>query len=70
MNVPDYRFKFNAEFWWFVLVTVVLAVAQPLMDFDPSAIVDLKVWGLALLGGVVRAVAGGIFAFITSKKVS
>lgn len=64
----NYEVKFGPELIWAVAVTVVLAVAQVFLTFDPSEITDWRLWAVSLLGGVVRAAAGAVIGYFGAKR--
>ena len=68
--MPAYDFKVTAEFWWFVLVTIIVSVMQVMVTFDPSKVTDWKTWAVALAAGAVRSAAGAVLSYIGAKKLS
>ncbi len=63
-----YEFK-PEEIWWAVLTGVVIFAFQLLADFDPATITDWRVWGVAAVGGAVRAgAAAGLVAVARMLK--
>ena len=63
-----YDFKKLQEIGWFVLVTIVVQLATMLINFDPGAITDWKAWSVALVAGLVRAIAGSVLAVLTKPS--
>lgn len=64
-----YNFKFWQELAWGVLVAVLVAFAQALIQFDASAVTDWNVWLLAIISGAVRAVAAVVVSKLTGTLI-
>jgi len=63
-----YDFEFWQELAWLILVTAVIQVATVMVGFSPEAITDWRAWGVALAGGLVRAIAGVVLAKFTDPS--
>ena len=66
----NYELKVGPELFWAVAVTVVLAVAQVLLTFEPSEITDWRLWAVSLLGGVVRSAAGAVIGYFGARRAA
>ncbi len=62
-----YELKVGPELFWAVVITVVLAVAQVFLTFEPSEITDWRLWAVSLSGGVVRAAAGAVIGYFGAR---
>lgn len=58
-----YEWKMAPELAWIAAVAAGVAALQVLEQFDPAAIHDWRMWGVALGAGAVRAAAGALLAF-------
>ena len=61
-----YEFKKWDELAWFVGMSMIIAILQALVVFEPDKITDWRLWSISLAGGAVRAGVGGALAWITS----
>lgn len=66
----SYTFKVGPELLWAGLTAAVVALLQILLDFDPSAITDLRTWVIAGGAAIVRATAAGLLAAMAGKATS
>lgn len=66
--MPRYSFRPSAELGWFVLTTIVLAMAQVLLTLEPEQITDWRTWAVSLLGAAVRAGAGALLSYAGSHE--
>ncbi len=58
-----YDWKLLPELYWGVAIAASLVLLQALVTFDPEAITDWRVWGVAL-GATIRAAAGAAIDWI------
>jgi hypothetical protein len=65
MKLPEYVWKRGEEIAWIALVAVVVFVLEILVEFDPDAISDWRLWAISLGAGCVRAAAGAILGALT-----
>lgn len=64
----SYTFKTGPELAWFLLSTIVPAVAAAIVAQGPNPPADWTVWGAALLASVVTAVVRPILGGIIALK--
>lgn len=64
----SYQFKGWPELGWLVLVSVAVAVLQPLVTLEPDKITNLQTWLVALGAGAVRAGAGAALGYLTRPR--
>lgn len=55
----SYRSKFTRELLWFLVVAVVIVLAQQLLTFDGTAITDWRAWAVGFGSAAVRGLASG-----------
>lgn len=65
----NYTFKAWQELAWAILITILMTLAQALLEFDASKIVDWQVWAISLISGCIRAIAAIIVASISGKLI-
>ena len=54
---------------WGIVTALVTTIATALLDFNPMAIVDWKVWGSGIAGAAVRSIAQAVLqAWATSRN--
>lgn len=68
-GVRGYRFKRIEEAGWFVLVAVVTVLAQELLTFDGTAVLDWRTWAVALCSALVRGAAGAMLAWFGKQAI-
>ena len=64
-----YQIKPGPEIIWAVLIGAAVAIAQILVDFQPEVITDWKLWAVASIGAVVRAVGVSVLAALGKARV-
>lgn len=60
--IPPMQFKLIQEIGWTVAVAAALAVLTALATFDAEAVTDWRLWGIGIMGNVIRAAATAAIA--------
>lgn len=63
-----YEFKVGPEVAFAALTAVCIFLLQVAAGWDPLAVSDWREWAVTLLGGAVRAAAGGALAFLAAGR--
>jgi hypothetical protein len=63
-----YTFKRWPEFAWAVGMAVAVVLAQAMLTFDPTTIVDWRAWAVGIAGASVRAAGGAVLAYMGSSR--
>lgn len=59
----NYQFRGGAELLWGIVVAVVVAGAQLLIDLHPETVTDWRFWAVTAAGALARAVGGAAVAW-------
>ncbi len=63
-----YDFRAIPEILWAVFIAMVVYIAQTLVFFNPSEILDWRTWAISLLAGCIRAAASVVIAILTKPS--
>lgn len=64
-----YQFYLSRELIWAALTGAGVATAQILVDFQPETIADWRMWAVAGVGAIVRAVGVSVLASLGKARV-
>ena len=65
-----YQVRLSQELIWAVLTGAGIAFAQILVDFQPETVTDWKLWAVAGVGAIIRAIGVSVLAAIGKARIA